>query len=57
MCPIIATVIKLDIVVINTEGFEKSIRKPFKCFFRVERRGDIYIMSFSVKQNLCSQES
>lgn len=33
MCPIIATVIKLDIVVTNTEGFEKSIRKPFKCFF------------------------
>lgn len=31
MCPVIATVIKLGIVVTNTKGFEKSIRKPFKC--------------------------
>lgn len=31
MCPIIAIVIKLGIGITNTVGFEKSVRKLFKC--------------------------
>lgn len=31
MCPVIAIVIKLGIVITNTEGFQKSIRKLLKC--------------------------